>query len=74
MTKYLAVALGIALLATAGLGWLLKGSYERNGELEQANTQLTKTLENKANATRSRANTERANRQLPPAGVLDKLR
>lgn len=36
LTKYLAIALGVAVLAALALGWLLKQSYERNGALEAA--------------------------------------
>lgn len=36
LSKYLLIALAAAVLAAAGLAWLLKMSYERNGALEAA--------------------------------------
>lgn len=74
MTKYLAIVLVIAALAAAGLGYLLKLSYEENGKLKESNAQLQATVKAKSNATLGRAKTDSDVRKLPPAGVLDRLR
>ena len=36
LSKYLLIALAVAVISAAGLAWLLKQSYERNGALEAA--------------------------------------
>lgn len=74
MTKYLAIGCAALLVLLGISGWLLKNSYEANGKLEQANTQLTKTLEDKTNATRGRATTENVVRRMPDAAKRDRLR
>jgi len=74
MTKYLAIAIGVLVLLLAGSGWLLKRSYEANGKLSHANTELTKRLEEKENARKDRERTDSDIRKLPPADVLERLR
>jgi hypothetical protein len=64
---------GLALLAAAGMGWLLKQSYERVGALEQANKAYAAALAAKAEATKSRAVTQQRVRQMAPAEKLKGL-
>ena len=74
MTKYLAIGAGVLAIALGITGWLLKQSYETNGKLQQENAQLQSTLKEKADARKSRANTDGAVRRMPPADVIERLR
>lgn len=74
MSKILAIGLALSLGAAAVLGWLLKNSYERNGELENANAALTESLKAKEQATRGRAQTQQKVRQMAPAEKLERLK
>lgn len=74
MSKILAIGLALSLGAAAVLGWLLKNSYGRNGELENANAALTESLKAKEQATRGRAQTQQKVRQMAPAEKLERLK
>lgn len=44
MTRYLAIALALALLALGGAGLLLKRSYTANGAMKAQNTELAQRV------------------------------
>lgn len=69
---WLIAAAGIA--AAAFLFWQNGRLHEANGKLELENKQLQSTLKEKADARKSRANTDGAVRRMPPADVIERLR
>ena len=73
MSRYLAIAIAVLLLALGGVGYLLKLSYEDNGKLKESNAQLQASLKAKSDATRGRAQTDDTVRKLPPADVIKRL-
>lgn len=74
MTRALAIACGVLVIALGIAGWLLKKSYEANGALENANAALTESLKAKEKATKSRAVTQQRVRQMAPAEKLERLK
>ena len=74
ITTIIGAAAGVALLAAAGMGWLLKSSYERNGKLEGALKTATERLTEINNAHKARDATDGANRALPDDKLFDGLR
>ena len=74
ITTIIGAAAGVALLAAAGMGWLLKGSYERNGKLEGALKTATERLTEINNAHKMRDAADGANRALPDDKLFDGLR
>lgn len=73
LTIVAAVA-GLALLAAAGLGFLLKGAYERNGKLEASLKTATERLTELNNAHKERDKIDGATRALPDDKLFDGLR
>ncbi len=74
LTGWLAIAVGILVLALGGAGYLLKTSYEDNGKLKASNDQLQATVRAKTQATQGRAQTDDSVRKLAPADVLQRLK
>ena len=78
MSKYLAIAAAIAFLvlgaACGFLYWQVGNLHERTGKLEESNKQLTETVNAKIKATQGRAQNDSTVRQLPPAGIIERLR
>jgi Flp pilus assembly protein TadB len=65
-------ALGAA--AAAFLFWRLNAAHERVGELEQANRAYAAARAAKAEATKSRGQTQQKVRQMAPAEKLERLK
>lgn len=74
MSRILSIGLAVSIGAAAILGWLLKNSYERNGELEHAARTYAKALSDKTEATKGRAVTQQKVRQMAPAEKLERLK
>jgi uncharacterized protein (UPF0333 family) len=71
--KALAIVCGVLVIALGVGGWLLKQSYERNGELEMAAKTYAKALADKTGATQSRNQTQQRVRQMAPTEKLKGL-
>jgi hypothetical protein len=65
---------GLALLAAAGMGFLLKKSYEANGALQTELASAKKVIAEKEAARQSRAVTDQAVRKMAPAEKLERLK
>ena len=78
MSKYLAIGAAAAILALGAacgfLYWDVGKLHERTGKLEESNKQLTETVNAKIKATQGRAQNDSTVRQLPPAGIIERLR
>jgi CHASE1-domain containing sensor protein len=67
---------GVALVIGAAILFfkLYTNQVALNGSLKQSNTQLSHTIEDKTNATKSRATVEQRNLSVDYPALLDKLR
>jgi hypothetical protein len=74
--QYLSIAGGIVVAGLAATAFiffrLYTGALEDNAALKQSNTQLTKTIEDKANAQRERVTIERKNSSRPYVDLIDR--
>lgn len=76
--KWIAIGLGVALLASGALNYYLFSSLgdanERVGALEEAAKAAADANKGKDDATKNRARTDRAVRSLDDQQLLDELR
>ena len=73
ITTIIGAAAGVALLAAAGMGWLLKGSYERNGKLEASLKTATERLVEINSALKEKDKIHGTNTTLPDDVLFDNL-
>jgi hypothetical protein len=78
VTKYLAIGAAVTIALMGVACWLLFKEVEslkgQVGELRESNRQLTETVNAKTKATQGRAQNDSTVRQLPPAGIIERLR
>ena len=73
MNQIIYAVAGASLIALASMGWLLKGSYERNGKLEASLKTATERLVEINSALKEKDRVHGTNTALPDDVLFDNL-